>query len=153
MTDLKPKRARSEEPWMAPAAQLMVAEGLSIREACTRLEVPKNSTELDLTFRSKTFQKILRVERNRFYTDIARDPERTKATAIGQLLVCIERLMETADYEKAAESLLKLGRLENWLTNEGPVAVLGLSSKDINELREQIKQAGSGQSRTSHVDA
>ena len=110
-----------------------------MREACTRLQVPITSQEAENTYRSKTFQRVLRSERNRFFIEVAEDPARTKTTAIGQLLFSLERLAEAGEHAEVVEGLLKLARIEGWTSGEGQsVTVLGLTQKELDDIRKSV---------------
>ena len=133
--------AKPEEPWMQPVAELMAREGITLKEAATRLKVPIGSEEAGLTFRSKLFQKILRSERNRFYAEVGSDSEWRRRTAIGMLLNCAKQLMEAGEYDKAADVVLKTARVEGWLGNEQQINVFaGLSQKDLDGMRAKLQE-------------
>lgn len=129
-----------ESEWFQPAAELMAREGLTLAEAATRLGQPVTREEATRIFRTKQFQSLLRSERLRFHAEVGRNPEWSRKTAIGQLLVCIERLMEEGAYDKAAEVILKATKVEGWLGNETQVTVFnGLSHRDLEAIRTRLK--------------
>jgi endo-1,4-beta-D-glucanase Y len=130
----------AETEWMQPLAELMAREGLSVAEAATRLTVPLNKLEAAKLFKTKSFQSLLRSERLRFYAEVGRNPEWSRKTAIGQLLVCIQELMAAGEYDKAAEVILKATKVEGWLGNEATVTVFnGLSQRDLEAIRSRLK--------------
>ena len=147
MTCLATTRNRSEHPWHAPAAELIVREGKTLREAATQLGVPIGSDEATATYRNKSFQRVLRTERNRFFIEIAENPDRTKAAAIGQLLFSIEKLADAGEHSNVVEAILKLARIEKWIGSENQTDVtlqLGLTAKEIDDARTKLREAAQG---------
>jgi hypothetical protein len=119
----------------------MAREGLTLAEAATRLGQPIGKLEAANLFRSKGFQRLLRAERLRYYAEIGRDPEWSKRTAVGQLLSCVQGLMEEGAFDKAAEVILKAAKLEGWIGTDTTVTVFNqLSSKDFQELRARVQR-------------
>jgi hypothetical protein len=132
---------KPEEAFHQPVAELMAREGITLREAATRLRVPIGTEEAGNLFRSKSFQRLLRGERNRYYLEVGQDAEWRRKTAIGMLLHCIQQLMTNGEFDKAAEVILKASRVEGWLGAETQVSVFnGLNQKDIDALRTRIKE-------------
>lgn len=130
-----------EQPWHQPVAEMMAREGITLREAATRLRVPIGTEDAGNLFRSKQFQRILRAERNRYFLEVGQDVEWRRKTAIGMLLHCVKQLMEAGEFDKAAEVILKASRVEGWLGAETQVSVFnGLNQKDIDSLRTKIKE-------------
>ena len=146
------RRSRSEEPWMGAVAEGIVREGLTIRESLSKVGVALTSQEAENCYRSKTFQRILRDERNRYFTELGSDPARTKSTAIGMLLDAAEHLREAGEYKEVAEAMLKLGKMEGWIGGEGAVNVFaGLTQRELDEVRNRLRKQdnpSSGKSST-----
>ncbi len=115
---------------------------MTLAEAATRLKVPINSLESTNTFRSKTFQRLLRAERLRYYQEMGRDPDWGKKTAVGLLLHCAEELRIAGEYDKAAEVILKAAKIEGWLGNEvAQISVFGnLSQRELDDARARLKK-------------
>jgi hypothetical protein len=129
-----------ETQWMQPLAELMAREGLSVAEAATRNSVPLTKEAAAKLFKTKSFQSLLRSERLRYYAEVGRNPEWSRKTAIGQLLVCIQELMTNGEYDKAAEVILKATKVEGWLGNETQVTVFnGLSQRDLEAIRTKLR--------------
>jgi hypothetical protein len=129
-----------EEVWYQPVAEVMAREGLSLAEAATRLSVPITKENAAKLFKTKQFQTLLRVEKLRFYAEVGRNPEWSRKTAIGQLLVCIQELMSAGEFDKAAEVILKATKVEGWLGNETQVTVFnGLSQRDLEAIRTKLR--------------
>jgi len=123
----------------------MAREGLTLAEALTRLQAPLTKEQAAKIYKTKSFQGLLRSERLRFYAEVGRDPEWSRKTAIGQLLVCIQNLMAEGQYDKAAEVILKATKVEGWLGNETAVTVFnGLTAKDFESIRAKLKGEAQG---------
>ena len=131
--------AKREPIYWTDIAELMAREGLSFRESATRLQVPLTSEAASNEFRSKGFQKVLRSARNRFYREIAGDPEWARRTAVGMMLNAAERLMEAGEFDKVLEGLLKIGKMEGWVGADTTVSVIGgLSQADLDQLKAKL---------------
>lgn len=137
----------TEAEWWQPCAELMAREGISLREAATRLKAPITSEQAASTFRLRGFQKLLRSERNRFFLEIGQDAAWSKRTAIGQMLYLVSRLIDEGQHDKALEGLLKVARTEGWLGAESNVNVFaGLSDKELSELKNRVAAKSVGAS-------
>jgi hypothetical protein len=131
---------KPESEYHQPIAEMMAREGVTLREAATRLRVPIGSEEAANLFRTKAFQRLLRGERNRYYLEVGQDAEWRRKTAIGMLLHCVNQLIQNAEFDKAAEVILKASRVEGWLGAETQVSVFNsLSQKDLDLLRTKVK--------------
>jgi hypothetical protein len=136
-----------EAEWWQPVGELIAREGISLREAATRLRLEITNEEAANTFRTKGFQKLLRSERQRFYMEIAQDPTWSRRTAIGKMLYLADRLMDNGEYDKAGELILKVARVEGWLSNETQVTVFNqLSDKEVEEIKQRAAQRVASQS-------
>lgn len=112
---------------------------ISLKIAASEIGHPLDPDEADKVSRRRDFQDILRVERNKFYAAVANDPSRSKSTAIGKMEVLIDRLIASGEYDKAANAIDKLGKLEGWVGADSSVNVFaGLSARDIAEARERL---------------
>lgn len=127
----------------------MARESISIREAATRLKIPIGNEEAANTFRTKGFQRLLRNARQQFYMEIANDPTWSRRTAVGKMLYLIDRLMDAGENDKAVEALLKVARVEGWLSNENTVNVFNsLTDKELEDLKTRAAERVTS-SRTS----
>lgn len=127
--------------WWADAAEAMVWEAISPVEAAARHGVTLTEDEGKQLFRSQAFQKVFIKIRNEFYAELGRNPSRTKATVIGRLDVCAERLMSLSQFDKAAEVLLKMAKVEGWVGTEGEVNVFaGLTQRELDETRARVQR-------------
>lgn len=126
------------ESWYQKAAKLMVAKGLNLFAATQALDLGIRKIEAERIEDSEEFREVLHGERNRFYKALANDPARSRATAVGQLLFCIEKLIAKDGYDKAVEAIFKLARLEGWAQDQVVQNIFGdLSGDAIARLKQQ----------------
>jgi hypothetical protein len=124
---------------MKDAAEIMVRESKSLAQAITDLGISLSSVEVKKVERRPSFQRLLWDARNQWNKEIADIPTRTKQSTIGQLQLIAQKLVEEGSYDKAAEVLFKLSKLENWVGETGTVNVFGgLSQRDIDDLKKRI---------------
>lgn len=135
-----PRKAHDELPWFQRVAAKMVREDKSFRQACAEEGVNLRSDEAE-TYRQRTaFQRVLRQARHNYHFEIGADPNRTKTATLGQLQLAANKLMEGGEFQKAAEVLFKIAKIEGWVgvdSTENPFAAL--SAKALAELRDQLK--------------
>ncbi len=144
---------RPSEEWMVPAAAIMVREGVGLTEALTKLNVPLSSKEAGAFSRSKGFQTVLRQETNRYFGEIGSDPTYAKSVVIGQLIHCARQLMNSGEYDKGAEVLLKLSKVAGWLSPDTNVNVFaGLSGKEMEDVRRRLLERANESSSTGTVE-
>lgn len=130
----------------------MAREGVTLKEAATRLRVPIGTEDAANLFRTKGFQRLLRGERNRYYAEVGQDGEWRRKTAIGMLLHCAKELIQNGEFDKAAEVILKASRVEGWLGAETSVNVFaGLSAKELDTLRNKIREKNFSREEKSTV--
>lgn len=133
--------AKPESEHHQPLAELIAREGITLREAATRLKFAITSEEAGNLFRTKGFQRLLRAERNRYFAEVGQDIEWRRKTAIGMMLHCVQQLIEHGEFDKAAEVILKAARVEGWLGAETSVNVFaGLTQKELDSLQSKIKE-------------
>ena len=135
---------KPEEPWFQRVAEAMIRQSLSYQEAILKLGIPSETRltldELMPMSRRKTFVAALRTERHNQETEIANDPGATKQAAIGALMICASRLMESNAYDKAAEVWLKIARMQGWVGAESTVNVFqGLKPAEYSELQRAVR--------------
>lgn len=126
---------------MPDAAELMVRDALGLKEALTHLGVALTTQECQNVLRRKSFQALLRTTKTRFQAEVANTPGRNKTSAIGQLQILADQLQRDGEFDKAAEVLFKLCKLENWVGEGQTVNVFGgLTQKDLDEMRAKLKE-------------
>jgi hypothetical protein len=107
--------------------------------------VALTSAEAEQWFKRASFQRCLRQARHRFHSEIARDPERGKTTTIGQLQLCADKLMVEGEFDKAAEVLLKICKIEGWVGPDNVQVFGNLTQAQIDAARDALKQKLIGQ--------
>lgn len=134
-------RPKNAAVWYEKAAELMVRQGLHLRQAALEVGTAITQEETLRIGRTKEFQKVLWAERRKYYQELADNPERTKITALGRLELIIERLLEEGEWEKAAEVQLKSAKIAGWVGPEGNVTVFaGLSDKELQEVKRRVQE-------------
>lgn len=130
-----------EPEWYRKAAAKMVREGKNLLLVVDELGLEGlTSRDIEEIHKSNTFQAILRNERLRFATEIARDPALTKDAAVGMMLQAVEKLLLEGEWDKALEGLQKLAKLAGWVGSDNQVNVFAdLKQRDYEELKKQIE--------------
>ena len=124
---------------MFDAAEIMVRESKSLAQAVTDLGVSLSTVDVKKVEKRPSFQRLLWDARNKWNREIADIPSRTKQSTIGQLQLIAEKLIQEGAFDKAAEVLFKLAKLENWVGETGTVNVFGgLSQRDIDDLKKKL---------------
>lgn len=130
---------RQAEDWHQKTAEKMVREDKTLYAAAMELNIPITSREAENLARTKTFQRLLWQERHKYQKEIALDPERNKQSIVGQMALIAQKLMEEAKYDKAAEVLFKLARIEGHVGPETTVTVLEkFSQAELDAAKEKI---------------
>lgn len=146
---------KSAEAWYEKAAEIMVREEKSLRQAAMELDLPLTTEECANIERRKTFQKALWAARHKFYKDLSSDPERNKNSVLGQLVFLAQKLIEEREYDKAAEVLFKLAKVEGHVGGENNINIFGnLTPQDIEAERKRIEgqlKPGASQGGTEQV--
>jgi hypothetical protein len=126
----------------------MARTSCSLKQASGDVGHPLDPDEAERTFRRRDFQDILRSEKNKFFAGIANDPTRSKSVAIGKMEMLIDRLIVAGEYEKAANAIDKLGKLEGWVGADSNVNIFsGLTARDIAEARARLAGNAGANSR------
>lgn len=125
--------------WMMEAAQLMARSGLSLKQSVDELGIEVTSEECHSLINKVSFQKILWEARHRYFHEMGRDPNYTKDSAIGKLLALSQKLEESGEFDKAAEVVLKVAKINGWVGPDSTVSIFGeLSQKDLDQIREKV---------------
>lgn len=137
---------------MPEAAEIMVREAKSFKEAITQLGVPLTTAEAENVSRRSTFRKLLARARDRFYLEVGSNPGLTKDKVSGQMQALADKLEAEGESDKAAEVLFKLSKLKGWIGEAGNVNVFaGLTQKDIDEMRAKLNGEGLSTEGTSET--
>jgi len=125
----------------------MVQYEKDIWVAATELDLGLTSEECVRVTKNKIFQKLLRGERTKVYNELARDPQRSKDTLVGQAIHSIAKLMEAEQYDKALTGILSLAKIEGFVGSDTNINVFsGLSTKEMADLKAKIKKDQDGPS-------
>src|SRR5215471_9023735 len=111
-----PPKPEPLEPWMLDAINLMVRQNLSLRQAAQQLGQDLTPQEADNIQGRIRFQDALAEARMSYYAEIGSNPSLTKQAVVGQLYKLAERLANDREDYKAADALLKLAKVQGWLS-------------------------------------
>jgi len=142
-----PRKPEPLEPWMLDAIELIVRRQLSLRQAAQQLGVDITPQQADNISGRIRFQDALEEAHLAYYAAIAANPKLTKDAVVGQLFVLAQRLAADREDYKAADALLKLAKVQGWLSGEDyrekPV-LANLTQADIDRIRAEhrAKQQG-----------
>lgn len=125
---------------MFDAAEIMVRESKSLAQAVTDLGISLSTADVKKIGVRPSFQRLLWDARNKWNREVADIPSRTKQSTIGQLQLIAEKLVQEGNYDKAAEVLFKLAKLEGWVGDASTVNVFGnLSNAELEKLKTKVK--------------
>jgi len=135
-----PKPDQTELSWFRKAAEKVVREQKNFLLVLDELGIDGfRPAEADEVYRSKAFQTVLRQERLRYANELASDPQLSKNTAIGMMLLAIQKLFDEGEWDKALEGVQKLSKLTGWQGSENVTVFADLRGKDIEDLKRQIE--------------
>ncbi len=118
----------------------MVRNNRTLFQYANEANLGLTTRECENIVRTKEFMAVMRVERNRFYKELANDPTRSRSTAVGQLLFIVQKLIEAEQYDKAGASLSQLFKVEGWTNDQTQLNIFNdLNSKDIDSLRRKLQ--------------
>lgn len=127
--------------WYEKAAYAIVRQGKTLFQYVNEANLGLTTSDCKKVAETAEFQACLRVERNKFYKELARDNSRTRGTAIGQLLYAIEQMLNKEQYDKAANAIIQLFKAEGWLNEGTQVNIIeSLKGNDIDALRRKIEE-------------
>lgn len=131
---------RSSEWWYEKAADAIVREGKNLFLISNEMDLGLTTRECENILRTKLFQEVLRTRRNLYYKEIANDPSLSRAAIKGQLVLAINKMLEKELYDKAANAIMQLAKLEGWTSDGTNVNVFNeLTAKDLAALRDKFK--------------
>jgi hypothetical protein len=148
-----PRKPDPLEPWMLEAINLIVRRILTLRQAAQQLGVDITPQQADNISGRIRFQDALEEARLKYFSEVASHPRLTKEAVVGQLYKLAERLAADREDYKAADTLLKLAKVQGWINGEGgtqPV-IANLTQDDINRLRAEIKAKQQEQEQAEQI--
>lgn len=140
---LRGPKARGQEDWMIPVAELMVQEHMSFSAACQALgQKFDNSASERAAQWSEPFQNILNALNYKFYAQIGDNPLLTKGVILGVLMTAMRRLAEQESWEKVAipAKLVSdiMGLTDRSLADKPVIA--NLTQADIDRIRKELAE-------------
>lgn len=130
-----------ELPWLTEAIQMMVRNGLTLRQASNDLNVAVTSADLENIQRRRSFQELLRKERLRYYQELGASSEVTKAALIGRYLILADKLEQEGEHKACAEVLFMVNKLRGEVGAESNVNVFAdLTAKDYERIRRNLEE-------------
>lgn len=130
---------RHSEDWYEKAADAIVREGKTLFQYTNEKDLGLTRTECDNVVRTKAFMEILRTRRNVYYKEIANDPSLSRSAVKGQLVLAISKMIEIGQWDKVANAIMQLAKLEGWTSDGTNVNVFqDLTQKDIDKLRTKF---------------
>lgn len=131
------------QDWYDKAADA-VTRGFSknLFEYCNEHNLAIRKQECDAILKTPEWQAAIRASRNKFFKELASDPQRSRNTAVGQLLYAVQRLLEVESYDKAVAALSQLFKVEGWNKEANAQVNIfqDLSSRDFAAIRERLKK-------------
>jgi len=117
----------------------MARNDISLKQAVVELQRELAPEECERLARRDDFKQILQQEKNRYRSEVANSPDRTKATKIGILQLAVEKLLAEGEWEKAAKITMEQAKLEGELNADSNINIFaGLTAKDIASEREKV---------------
>lgn len=131
-------KQKQSPPWLEQAIATMVRTGCRLEKAAADLNPPQHLSTVDCEnlFRRADVCKMIRRFRQQFYDEVAREG-RTKETAVGKLWVIADALLDTANYEKAANVIMQIAKIEQWINPDTVVQSWVPNPQELEEIRRR----------------
>lgn len=127
------------EHWYEKACDAIVREGKTLFAFSNQEDLGLTNRECENILKTKGFQEVLRTRRNVYYKEIANDASLSRAAVKGQLVLAITKMLEKEQYDKAANAIMQLAKLEGWTSDGTNVNVFNeLTAKDLADLRTKF---------------
>lgn len=134
---------RNSEHWYEAACDAIIREGKNLFAFSNEKDLGLTVRECTGVYQTKHFQEVLRVRRNIYFKELANDSSLTRAAVKGQLVLAISKMLEREQYDKAANAIMQLAKLEGWTSDGTNVNVFNeLTHADLVKLREKFKPVG-----------
>jgi len=139
---LRGPKARDQEDWMLPVAELMIQETMSFSAACQALGTKfDNSASERAAQYSEAFRNILDALEFRYFARTGDNPLLTKGYLAGRLVWAIDELARQGQADKIAMPGKLLADLMGWLEEAPNTPVLAnLTQEDIDRVRAELKE-------------
>jgi hypothetical protein len=139
-----PRKVTPLPEWIPQACELMVKYDLSLRQAAAELGQDISAEEAQAISARKLFKERLEDKRLANYSEIGSNPKLTKDAVVGQLYRLAERLATDREDYKAADTLLKLAKVQGWTGEAEPDTLWKtfskLSQADLDEMKKRLKE-------------
>ena len=136
-----PRKGKKEELWFQKAAELMVRESKSLLQAVNEIGVPLSAQEAETFARRKAFQRVLWTVRQSFFQEVGSDPTHTKEATVGQMALLAAKLTQDGDYDKAADVLFKVAKMEDWVGAQSNINIFAnLTERDLQEIKKTLSE-------------
>ena len=140
---LRGPKARGQEDWMIPVADLMVQEGMGFSKACQALGVKFDSSAAERAAEySEAFRNILDALEFRYFARTGDNPLMTKGWLAGRLKWAIDRIAQQDQPDKLSGLAKVLADLMGWFPKEEDASrpVLGnLTQDQINTIKADLE--------------
>jgi hypothetical protein len=131
----------TEEPFYDKLADFMVRHQKGVFEASIELDLGLRKEECEQLYKQIAFQRVLRTARIKLANEIGQDPNIQKETMLGMLFVCIQKLMEQDQYDKAGTQVVNYAKIAGMTAPDAGVnLILGLSGKELAEMKKKIQE-------------
>lgn len=137
---LRGPRARQQEDWMLPVAELMIQETMSFSAACLALGVKFDNTASERAAQyCDAFRNILDALEFKYYARTGDNPLLTKGWLAGKLVWAIDELARQNVPDKIAMPGKLLADIMGW-TEEAPdtPVLANLTQADIEAARAEL---------------
>jgi hypothetical protein len=128
------------EEWLPEAIDLMVRKGIGLEEAVADLNLGIPTAEIKTIERRKSFDRLRFQAQQRYFNELATDPNFKKDSVIGRMLRQADMLEREGLYDKAAEVLFKAAKAAGFVGPEQTVSIFGeLSQADLDAIRSRLE--------------
>jgi hypothetical protein len=138
---LRGPKAKGQEDWMLPVAELMTTEHMSFSAACQALGTKFDNSAAERAAQyCEPFRDVLNALGFKYHALTGDNPLLTKGYLTGILVDAMRRLMEQDQPDKVAVPGKLLADLMGWLEQapDAPV-IANLTQSEIDELRTKVE--------------
>ncbi len=129
------------EPWYQKAAERMARENKSLFVVSNELDLGMTAKQCIDLEKTKDFAACYRGERLKYYKELASDPQRSKETLVGQMLVCADELFKKDAPDKAARVLMDLAKIQGYMDASTNLNIFGsLTASDLEATKARLKK-------------
>lgn len=140
---LRGPKARGQEEWMVPVAELMIQEGMSFSAAAQALGIKFDNSAAERAAQyCEAFQNIVDALEFKYYGRTGNNPMLTKGYLAGAYVWALRRLREQDQPDKVATVGRELANLMGWNeeADDSKPVFANLTQTEINELRAKVEE-------------